>query len=73
MNWYWRVRIYNYEGHYWHAQVVTRRELRQIDDIQDFYANLTGCKMLIEGMGETKFEGVALPQEAFKGLWLNAA
>lgn len=69
MHWYWHVRIYNKRGNYWHGQVVTGRDLQEIDGIQDFYFVLTGCKMLLEGMSEREFEGVAPIQESFEGLW----
>jgi hypothetical protein len=69
VSWWWHVRIYNKEGHYWHGQICTGRDLKEIDGIQDFYFTLTGCKMLLEGMSEREFEGVSLIQESFEGLW----
>lgn len=69
MKWYWRVRIYNQKGDYWHGQVVTGRDSQEIDIIQDFYRTLTGCKMLLEGMSEQPFENVCSIQVAFEGLW----
>jgi hypothetical protein len=69
MHWYWRVRIYNKAGHYWHGQIITGRNLREIDGIQDFYAVLTGCKMLLEGMSEQEDPNLGNIQDAFMGLW----
>lgn len=69
MNWWWKVRIHDSKGNYWYGQVCTARDLKEIDAIQDFYFVLTGCKLLLEGMSETEFEGVDLIQDAFKGLW----
>lgn len=56
MNWYWKVRIYSPNGQYAFTQVKTNRDLREIDAIQDFYFELTGCKMLLEGMSEAPFD-----------------
>lgn len=72
MNWYWRVRIYNKQGQYWHGQIITDRNLREIDSYQDFYAMLTGCKMLLEGMSEQEDPNVGGIQDAFHGLWGTA-
>lgn len=72
MHWYWKVRIYNKKGTYWHAQIITARELKEIDAMQDFYFTLTGCKMLIEGMSETEDPHHDLLQEAFEGIWRDA-
>lgn len=69
MNWYWRVRIYNNLGMYAQGQIITGRNLQEIDGIQEFYFILTGCKMLIEGMGEEESMNVASIQEAFSVLW----
>lgn len=68
MNWYWRVRIYNGD-HYWIGQIVTGRDLSEIDVIQAAYEEMTGFRMLLEGMSETEHDGVASIQEAFLGLW----
>lgn len=73
MNWYWHVRIYNKAGGYWHGQVKTGRNLQEIDAIQDFYATLTGCKMLLEGMSEARCRNLADISDAFSGLWSEAA
>jgi hypothetical protein len=69
MNWFWRVRIYNRAGDYWHGEIVTSRDLREIDIIQDFYKTLTGCKMLLEGMRETADGDIAPINASFLGLW----
>jgi hypothetical protein len=69
MNWYWHVRIYNKAGQYWRGEIVTGRNLREIDGIQDFYLALTGCKLLLEGMSEQPNPNVASIEEAFLGLW----
>lgn len=53
MKWYWKARIYNSNGSYAHVEITTNRDLREIDAIQDFYKELTGEKMLLEGMSET--------------------
>ena len=68
MKWYWKVRLCKPSGHYWHAQVETEQELREIEIIQDFYLVLTGGKMLLEGMSDKPYT-LASPQEAFEGLW----
>jgi hypothetical protein len=70
-DWYWKVRIYAPSGQYAFGQIRTARDLRYIDRIQDFYLELTGCKMLREGMGEQPFENVAGIDEAFDVLWKN--
>lgn len=72
MNWYWHVRIFNKEGKYWHGQIITDRNLREIEGYQDFYAMLTGCKMLIEGMSEQPNDNIGTIHEAFHGLWGTA-
>lgn len=73
MNWFWKVRIYDRDGHYWHGQIETGRDLAEIDAIQDFYKSLTGCKMLIEGMRDSRDPDVCSIGESFTGLWLKAA
>jgi hypothetical protein len=71
MKWYWKVRIYDARGHYWPAEIATNRTLQEIDDFQDFYKMLTGCKMLLEGMSEEPSDAaIATIQEAFEGLWM---
>jgi hypothetical protein len=69
MSWWWHVRIYNKAGKYWHAQIATERNLREIDAIQDFYFTLTGCKMLLEGMSERESTDLISIQGAFEGIW----
>jgi len=69
MKWFWKVRIYRTDGIYWHANVETERNLSQIDAIQDFYESMTGCKMLLEGMGDMPFSGICSIAEAFNRLW----
>lgn len=69
MNWHWKVRIHNASGHYGMAQFSTGRELRCVDEAQDFYFTLTGCKMLLEGMSEHPFENVPDLCEVFNILW----
>lgn len=69
MHWYWHVRIYNKAGRYWHAQITTGRDLKEIDGIQDFYWTLTGCKMLLEGMSEQENSNLSGIQDAFAKLW----
>lgn len=69
MSWFWHVRIYNKQGDYRHGQIETGRDLREIDTVQDFYRAMTGCKMLLEGMSEIKFDRVAMINESFDGLW----
>jgi len=71
MNWYWRVRIYNKAGQYWHGQIITGRNLKEIDGIQDFYGVLTGCRMLLEGMSEQEDPNLGNIQDAFMGLWAS--
>ena len=55
MNWYWKVRIYNTNGQYGMVEICTTRNLREIDAIQDAYSQLTGSKMLLEGMSERPY------------------
>lgn len=71
MHWYWKVRIYNLDGNYCHAVVRTERNTQHIDTIQDFYFDMTGCKMLLEGMSESLelFAGIANIHDAFKIMW----
>jgi len=71
MNWYWKVRIYNKAGGYWHGQIATAQNLQEIDSIKDFYEVLTGCKMLLEGMSEREDACTGSIQDAFEGLWLK--
>ena len=68
LKWYWKVRLYNTKGQYGHACVVTERVLGDIDLIQDFYKELTGCKMLLEGMSEAPFS-CSYPEVVFNLLW----
>lgn len=56
MKWYWKVRIYSINGQYAFAEITTERNLEQIVAIQDAYKQLTGCKMLLEGMNEASFK-----------------
>lgn len=53
MNWFWKVRIYSPNGQYAFAEIKTNRILSEIDAIQNAYQQLTGCKMLLEGMAES--------------------
>jgi hypothetical protein len=69
MNWYWRVRIYKLNGDYAICQVETPRDLQCIKLIADVYETMTGCRMLIEGMAETKDEQKMSLGDAFKSLW----
>ena len=69
MKWYWRVRIYDKGGNYWHGEIQTSRDLHEIDIIKDFYESLTGCKMLLEGMEEKSDEHIARIKDSFEGLW----
>jgi hypothetical protein len=58
MQWFWKVRIYSPKGDYSIVEVITTRDLHQIDLMQDFYSTLTGCKMLLEGMSEYRYENL---------------
>ena len=69
MNWFWRVRIYNSDDHYWRCQIETKNDLREIACIQEFYWKLTGCKMVLEGMSEKANSELATAHGAFAGLW----
>ncbi len=69
MNWYWKVRIYHTNGHYAHCEIETERNLAVIDDRQKFYQELTGARMLLEGMQEHSYEGVPNLKKAFDILW----
>lgn len=73
MNWYWRARMYDTEGSYLICQIKTGRQSTQFDAIQDFYANVTGCKILLEGMSDRPHEGVIEVREAFARLWQSSA
>jgi hypothetical protein len=68
MRWYWKVRIYRDDGHYYFGEIITERRLDAIDTIQDFYLAMTGCKMLLEGMSESSF-GIESIAFAFTGCW----
>jgi hypothetical protein len=68
MNWYWKVRIYQRDGHYYFGEIKTNRTLIEIDTIQDFYREMTECKMLLEGMSKTSF-GILPISEAFQMCW----
>lgn len=56
MKWYWKVRIYSSNGQYAFAVIETDRCLSSIDAVQDAYRQLTGARMLIEGMCDTPFK-----------------
>ena len=71
MHWYWKVRLYASSGMYVQGQLKTNRVLFEIDTIQDFYKDLTGCKMLLEGMSETSFD-IPMIDMAFHTLWVPA-
>jgi len=74
MNWYWRARIYNTEGNRCLlCQIKTSPELSEIDAIQDFYAAMTGCKILLEGMSVIPDPDVIDMREAFNRLWQPSA
>ena len=68
MNWYWKVRIYSPNGQYAFAEIMTERRLEQIDAVQDAYKQLTGCRMLLEGMSETSFK----QENGFSVIWKEA-
>lgn len=68
MNWYWKVRIYRPDGQYAHAEIKTERTTKDIDTIQDFYQDLTKCRMLLEGMSEVSFN-IENISSAFASLW----
>lgn len=69
MNWYWKVRIYRRDSQYYICQIKTARTLIEIDIIQDFYEEATGCKMLLEGMSEEPFKHIYTISEAFRACW----
>lgn len=70
MFWYWKVRIYFPNKCYAHAQIKTEQRLDEIDKIQSFYKELTGERMLLEGMQELPYDldcvGVVF-QKYYKG------
>jgi len=70
MHWHWKIRLYNVEGFYAHAQVLTPRDPQVIVAFVEFYRELTGCIMLIEAMQEEPWP-IRLPQlrEAFRAIW----
>jgi hypothetical protein len=67
MFWYWKARIYNSDGMYAPIYIKTNRDLREIDAIQDFYFELTECKMRLEGMSETP--PLEPPKHGFHAIW----
>lgn len=69
MNWYWKVRVYNTNGFYGTSQIKTGRNLEEINVIQDFYKELTGCKMLLEGMSEIPYENISYTKDIFQMIW----
>ena len=71
MLWWWKVRIHDKAGNYWHGQFSTGRNLKEIENIQEAYWMLTSCKMLLEGMSECEFEDTVRLQDAFDSLWLQ--
>jgi len=68
MKLYWKVRLYNSTGEYRHAMIETDRDLNGINCAQDFYKDLTGCKMLPEGVSETPYDLPSL-SETFAAMW----
>lgn len=66
---YWKVRIYRPDGHYAHGQITTDHDLQEIDIRQDFYYQLTGGRMLLEGMQQIPYEDVPALPKAFRTLW----
>lgn len=70
MKWYWKVRLYRQDGHYYFGEIVTECDLQQIDCIQDFYEQLTGCKMLLEGMQEKPYNITPIA-DAFTACWIS--
>lgn len=74
MYWYWKVRLYKPDGNsYRHAQIRTARRLEEIDIRQNFYQELTGAKMLLEGMSEAPYEGFEdTPLDVFRKLLKDA-
>jgi hypothetical protein len=69
VKWFWKVRLSHPNGQYWYAQVETERVLSDIGVIQDFYEQLTGCKMILEGMKERPFEEYDPLAHAFASLY----
>lgn len=69
MHWYWKVRIYNTAGDYAIVQIATPSSLRHIDIIEDFYKELTGCKMLFEGMSQQPYDNMLPLKEGFDIIW----
>lgn len=57
MQWYWKVKIYSPNGQYAFSEIITvRDDLSLISSIQDAYMQLTGCKMILEGMAGQSFK-----------------
>lgn len=66
MKWFWKVRIYSINDQYAFAEITTNRGwLAEIDAIQDAYQELTGCRMLLEGMAEQSFK----QENCFHVIW----
>lgn len=56
MKWFWKVRFYTMAGPYFVGEITTNRCLDEINAIQDFYEQLMGARMTLEGMSETSYE-----------------
>lgn len=69
MKWHWKIRIYNNKGHYCIGQIATDCNLDLIDNIQDFYEGMTGCRMILEGMSEQPYDGVSELSHVFHCIW----
>ena len=68
MNWYWKVHCYTPQGGYHTRQIKTTFALHEIDLISDFYHDLTGCRILLEGMSGEPYPDI----EMITGLYAKA-
>ena len=72
--WYWKVRMYRDDGCYYCASVETGRDLSEISVILRTYEDMTGCRMLLEGMKETPYDdGTPSLRYAFSSCWRRGA
>lgn len=68
MKYWWKIRIYNGLGQYAISQIETEEGTSEIDAYMDFYKALTGCRIMLEGMSQTKYECLDI-HAAFNVMW----
>lgn len=72
MKMYWTVRIYNHFGHYAHCRVETKT-MEEIATVAAFYEQMTGCRMLMDGMNRDPNSSHLTLREAFDLIWETPA